>query len=191
MSSESSVPRQKDPTAIVIGTGVAGLAAAIRLANRGYAVDVYEANSFAGGKLSEERIQGYRFDLGPSVFTMPHFLDELFVLSGKNPRDYYSYIPLDPVYRYFFEDGTVLDSFHGKKKFAEKMAAGTEDSAEVIESFLDDVNLKYKLTSEVFLHNSLHRLRNYFTLNVVKSILHFPRLQAMKNMNPTKMYNSQ
>ena len=62
--------------------------------------------------------------MGPSVFTMPQNVDELFTLSGKNPKDYFNYIHLDPVYQYFFEDGTTLESYHGKEKFAEQMAAG-------------------------------------------------------------------
>jgi phytoene desaturase len=169
--------------AIVIGSGVAGLAAAIRVQNLGYSVTLFESNSFAGGKLSEEMIDGFRFDLGPSVFTMPRFLDELFTISGKNPRDFYSYIQLDPVYRYFFEDGTVVDSYNRKKKFAAEMSKKINEKPERIEAFLDDVALKYELTAEVFLYNSLHRIRHYFTKNVFRSILNFSKLQAMKNMN--------
>lgn len=171
--------------AIVIGSGVAGLASAIRLCNKGYGVTVFEANDFPGGKLSEERIDGYRFDLGPSVFTMPRFLDELFILSGKNPRDYYRYIHLDPVYRYFYEDGTVLDAFHQKKRFAEEMAKKTNEKKENIEAFLDDVSLKYQLTADVFLYNSLHNIKNYFSKNVFRGLIHFSKLEAMKVMNDT------
>ena len=70
----------------VIGSGIAGLATAIRLKSRGFNVDVFEANEYPGGKLAEKNGNGYRFDLGPSVFTMPHLIDELFELAGKNPR---------------------------------------------------------------------------------------------------------
>lgn len=173
--------------AIVIGTGVAGLASSIRLACKGYQVTVFEANGFPGGKLSEEWIDGYRFDLGPSVFTMPRFLDELFLLSGKNPRDYYKYIHLDPVYRYFFEDTSVLDAYHGKKHFADEMSLKTGEPHENIAKFLDDVAMKYKLTANVFLFNSLHTWKHYFTKSVFKGILYFSRLQANKTMNNVNM----
>ena len=63
--------------AIVIGTGVAGLAACIRLAVKGYAVFAYEANSYVGGKLSQLNHGNYRFDAGPSLFTMPHYVDPI------------------------------------------------------------------------------------------------------------------
>ena len=75
-------------SAIVIGSGIAGIASAIRLANRGYTVSVFEANSYPGGKLSEISLGEYRFDAGPSLFTLPHLVDELFELSGLNPKDY-------------------------------------------------------------------------------------------------------
>ena len=91
--------KENGKSCAVIGSGVSGLAASIRMRNKGYKVTVFEANSFPGGKLSSESNQGYRFDMGPSVFTMPQFADELFTLSGKNPRDYFRYERLDPVYR--------------------------------------------------------------------------------------------
>ena len=112
----------------VIGAGVSGIAVAIRLRNKGYDVTVYEANAFPGGKLSSETYNGYRFDMGPSVFTMPEYVDELFHLSRKNPRDFFNYTSLDPVYRYFFEDGSVLEAMHGKEQFASVMAGHGSDS---------------------------------------------------------------
>ena len=123
-------------TCAVIGSGIAGLAAAIRMANRGYAVSVFEANEAVGGKMGQINEQGYRFDTGPSVLTMPEYIDELFLLSQKNPRDYWNYNQLDPVFNYFFNDGTVIQSFHGKEKFAEEVASKTDDDAASIIKFL-------------------------------------------------------
>lgn len=167
----------------IIGAGVSGLAAAIRMRNKGYKVTVFEANSFAGGKCSTESKDGYRFDMGPSVFTMPQYVDELFYLSGKNPRDHFNYIPLDPVYKYFFEDGTTLDAWHGKEKFAEQLAAKTKDKKEDILKYLDKTEVIYNLTDEVFLKNSLHRLKNFFTWPVAKGILNFGKIGAFDTMN--------
>jgi phytoene desaturase len=167
----------------IIGSGVSGLAAAIRMRNKGYRVIVFEANSFAGGKLSSESNKGYRFDMGPSVFTMPSYVDELFVLSGKNPRDHFNYVKLDPVYRYFFEDGTVLDAPHGKKQFAREMAKKLDEKEETILKYLDNTEYVYNLTADVFLHNSLHKLRNFFRKPVLKGLLNFPKIGAFQTMN--------
>ena len=175
--------KENNKKAAVIGAGVSGIAAAIRLRNKGYAVSVYEANSFPGGKLSSETNKGYRFDMGPSVFTMPHYVDELFKISGKDPRQHFNYIHLDPVYRYFYEDGTMLDAYHGKEKFAEQLAAKTKDKKEDIINYLNKTETIYKLTEEVFLQNSLHRLRNFFTWPILRGILNFGKIGAFDTMH--------
>ena len=66
---------------VVIGSGIAGLSAAIRLRVAGHEVDVIEANAYVGGKLSEIRMGDFRFDAGPSLFTMPHWVNELYELA--------------------------------------------------------------------------------------------------------------
>ncbi len=81
--------------ALIIGSGIAGIAAAIRLALKGYAVEVFEANSYPGGKLSEITLGNYRFDAGPSLFTLTEQVDELFLLAGRNPEDYFKYEKLN------------------------------------------------------------------------------------------------
>ncbi len=175
--------KENNKKVAVIGAGISGIAAAIRMRNKGYRVTVFEANPFPGGKLSSETNKGYRFDMGPSVFTMPHYVDELFELSGKKPRDHFNYIHLDPVYKYFFEDGTALDAYHGKEKFAEQLAAKTNDKKEDIARHLEKTGTVYGLTEEVFLHNSLHRLKNFFTWPVLKGILNFGKIGAFDTMH--------
>ncbi|HEX8517626.1 MAG TPA: 1-hydroxycarotenoid 3,4-desaturase CrtD [Bacteroidia bacterium] len=167
----------------IIGSGVSGLAAAIRMRNKGYKVTVFEANSFAGGKLSSESRNGYRFDMGPSVFTMPRYVDELFELSGKNPREHFNYMQLDPVYRYFFEDGTILDAYHGKEAYSREMSKKLDEKESTIKNYLDNTEYVYHLTADVFLHNSLHRLKNFFRKPVVKGLLNFGKIGAFETMN--------
>lgn len=175
--------KENNKTCAIIGAGVSGIAASIRMRNKGYKVSVFEANSFPGGKLSSEVNKGYRFDMGPSVFTMPQYVDELFELSGKNPREYFNYIPLNPVYKYFFEDGTVLDAYHDKEDFAAAMSKLTKDSKEDIIRYLNKTDKVYDLTAEVFLHNSLHKLKNFFTWPVLRGFLNFGKIGAFDTMN--------
>ena len=108
---------------IIIGTGIAGLATAVRLASRGHEVEVFEANSYPGGKLSDFSLQSksqpesfYRFDAGPSLFTMPQYVEELFDIAGVPIGDYFSYIKTDVVCQYFWEDGTELTGYANSKK---------------------------------------------------------------------------
>ena len=92
--------------AIIIGAGIAGLAAAVRLRKQGFKVRVFEAAAFPGGKLREFNSKGYRFDYGPSLFTMPHLVDELFSLFEENPNDSFRYIRKENICNYFWSDGT-------------------------------------------------------------------------------------
>lgn len=92
--------------ACVVGSGIAGLASAIRLREKGYDVSVFEANAYPGGKMHAEIYEGYRFDLGPSLFTLPHLVDELFELCGVNPKEHLPYIQKEVLCNYFWEDGT-------------------------------------------------------------------------------------
>ena len=175
--------KENNKKCAVIGAGISGIAASIRMRNKGYDVTVFEANPFPGGKLSSESNKGYRFDMGPSVFTMPAYVDELFELSGKDPRKHFNYEKLDPVYQYFFEDGTTLESFHGKEKFAEFMAEKTNDKKEDIIKYMERTETIYNLTEEVFLKNSLHRLKNFLTWPVLRGILNFGKIGAFDTMH--------
>ena len=76
---------------IVVGSGIAGIATSIRLAQKGYDVHVFESNAYPGGKLSAFKLGAYRFDAGPSLFTMPHFVEELFELCDEDPQMHFEY----------------------------------------------------------------------------------------------------
>ena len=93
----------------VIGAGIAGLATAVRLAVAGHPVTVFEAGATFGGKMHQFSLPGgYRFDAGPSLFTLPQLVDDVFRLAHREPTDYFRYERLDPITNYFFADGTRL-----------------------------------------------------------------------------------
>jgi phytoene desaturase len=100
---------------VVIGAGVGGLAAAIRLAQGGHRVVVHERAPVAGGKLGVYERDGFRFDTGPSLLTLPQVFDGLDL--GLRP------IPLDPVVRHVFPDGAVLDSSPDHQVFLDRIGA--------------------------------------------------------------------
>ncbi|HEU4990112.1 MAG TPA: FAD-dependent oxidoreductase, partial [Gemmatimonadaceae bacterium] len=95
--------------AVVIGAGFGGLAAAIRLRALGYDVTVLEALDQPGGRARVFRRDGFTFDAGPTVITAPYLIDELFTLVGRDPRDYFDLMPVDPFYRILFPDGATFD----------------------------------------------------------------------------------
>ncbi|MCP1662151.1 MAG: phytoene desaturase [Methanocalculus sp. MSAO_Arc1] len=98
-------------TVVVIGAGLGGISAAISLQEAGYRVRVYEKNAHVGGKLNVRQKDGFSFDLGPSILTMPHIFEKLFTGAGKALGDYIPIRRLDLEWRCFFEDGRHLDLY--------------------------------------------------------------------------------
>ena len=96
---------------VVIGAGLGGMSAAIMLARSGFRVTLLEKNSHLGGKLNLLDTHGFKFDLGPSILTLPHIFDPLFEQDGKKLQDYVKLRRVDPQWRNFFEDGTVVDLY--------------------------------------------------------------------------------
>mgnify|MGYP003945196299 CR=1 FL=1 len=168
------------PKAIVIGAGIAGIASAIRLSVKGYEVDVFEANSKPGGKLAEIKMNGFRFDAGPSLFTMPQYVDELFKLAGKNPTDYFEYIKLKEICRYFYEDGLRLNASSDLDEFAKEIEEKTDSTAKEVERYLNKSKTIYDVTHRVFLERSLHKLKSYLHWDTFKSIFHFGQIDAFR-----------
>ena len=97
------------PTALVIGSGFGGLAAALRLKAKGYEVTVVERQSDLGGRARVFQRNGFVYDAGPTVVTAPFLIDELFELFNRNPEDYFKTVPVEPWYRFRFNDGETFD----------------------------------------------------------------------------------
>jgi len=161
----------------IIGSGVGGLSTAIRLKLKGFEVDVFESNSYPGGKLSEFRLGGYRYDAGPSLFTMPDNVTELFKLAGKNPKDYFQYETVEIACRYFFEDGTKLIAWADKQKFAEECERELQVPKEVVLDFLEHSAKQYEITAHIFMQQSLHKLKTYLSASTFLSFLQLYQLE--------------
>ncbi|RKD20112.1 phytoene dehydrogenase [Pelobium manganitolerans] len=166
----------------IVGAGLAGIATAIRLACKGYQVRVFEANSYPGGKLSAFEQGAYRFDAGPSLFTMPQYVDELFTLAGKNPRAYFNYQKLEEICHYFWDDGVQLRAFANKDEFAAEVEKKTKSTALELKKYLNKSKEIYGITHRVFLEQSLHLLKTYTNSNTAKSFLNIGKIDAMRTM---------
>lgn len=93
----------------IIGGGLGGLAAAIRLQSMGFQTTIFEKRDMPGGRAYVFHDNGFTFDAGPTVITAPHCLEELFELSGRKLSDYVELLPVEPFYRLMWEDGYVFD----------------------------------------------------------------------------------
>jgi diapolycopene oxygenase len=158
--------------AIIIGSGIAGIATSIRLACQGYDVSVFEKNEYPGGKLSSFTLGDYRFDFGPSLFTMPHFVDELFALAGENPRDHFQYKRKEIGCKYYWEDGVRLNAYGDNNRFLEEVDNTLGVPKHQLQNYLEQAQKKYNRTVSIFLEKSLHKLDTYLNKATVKGILH-------------------
>ncbi len=166
----------------IIGSGIGGLAVAIRLALRGCSVTVFEQSATPGGKISTLTSDGFRFDTGPSLFTLPALVEELFMLAGKNMNDYLRVDSLPVTCNYFFPDGFQLRAWSDKEKFVNEVEnAGIERT--VIEKYLARQSYVYNNTSDFFLFNSIHKISTYTGEAGRKSLGALYRLDALKSMH--------
>jgi phytoene desaturase len=166
----------------IIGAGIAGLATAVRLQKQGYAVTVFESAEKAGGKLSETYLAGCRFDLGPSLFTLPELVEDLFAVAQEPIAEYFSYKKLPILTNYFYEDGTKICAYSNPQKFANEIAAKTTDKAQTILDFLEKSKEKYELTADIFLKQSLHKLTNFLNFKTIYAICNIYKLDAFRTM---------
>lgn len=167
----------------IIGAGIGGLSLGIRLACQGEKVEIFEKNSFPGGKLSSMEKDGFRYDAGPSLFTLPTLVDELFVLAGKNPRDYFNYQRLPEICKYFWEDGTQLSTKENPSDTAQEMAKVLGENQEQISDFLLGLKKKYDIISELFLESSLQELSTWTSKKALKGYLNIPSLGLFSKMH--------
>lgn len=167
---------------LVIGAGVSGLAASIRLATQGHQVDVIEARSGPGGKIDEWRSGGFRFDTGPSLFTWPELMEDLFRSAGARMQDYIPTHRLSLITRYFFSDGRRLDAFAQPEDFAAEMEKVLGEPAKNVLSYLNEAKWLFKKTQAVFLENSLS-FKKIFSAQYLRAYPALPRLQALRSLD--------
>lgn len=178
--------------AIVVGSGIAGLATAIRLRRLHYEVEVFEASETIGGKLGEIEENGFRWDSGPSLFTMPHFIEELFQLAGREMKDYIPYQRKDTICNYFWDDGERFSMSAELEQSYQAMSDLFGEPKEKIRKYFENSLTKYQLTAPIFLESSLHKLSSYFNKSTLKALLNTPKLDiniSLHDLNQREFNN--
>ena len=167
----------------VIGAGLGGLSAAIRLAHLGHSVKVFESNSIAGGKASSFTRNGFRFDMGPSLLTMPFVLEELFTSVNENINDYLQLERLDPACKYFYPDKTTIHAYADINDFAEEVSKKTKDSSKAVLKYFQYSKRIYDLTSELFLFKSFSDISTFTNLKALKTLINLKALDTFRSMH--------
>ena len=155
---------------IIIGAGIGGLATAIRLAAAGEKVVVLEQNSTVGGKMGQLAEGGFRWDTGPSVITMRHVLQDLFAAAGRQLDDYLTLLPVDPLTRYFYPDGTVLDVTRSLPELMAQIAALDERDVEGYLAYLAYAARLHRITGPVFIYDQPPTWRSIFKVSPLDAL---------------------
>lgn len=142
-----------DKPVVIIGGGIGGLSAAIRLAAAGKRVTLLEKNAQTGGKMGQVQTGGFRWDTGPSVITMRHVFEDLFTTAGRNLEDYITLKPLEPLTRYFYPDGTVLDASSNISKMAVEIEKLNPRDIEGYLDYLAYAARIHRITGPVFIYD--------------------------------------
>ncbi|MGV2941962.1 phytoene desaturase family protein [Mesobacillus sp. LC4] len=149
----------KNKNVLVIGGGLGGLSAAISLAQAGYNVSLYEKNEHIGGKLNRLEQDGFGFDLGPSILTMPQVFEKLFSASGKSMKDYVPIEKLDHQWRSFFPDGNIIDLYEDLKDMQEKNASLSEKDISEYQDLLHYSKRLYDMTDKTYYKHGVDKTR--------------------------------
>lgn len=140
---------------VVVGGGVGGLAAAIRLAAAGHAVTVFERNPVVGGKLASHSHAGFTFDTGPSLLTLPEIFDDLLAVAGTSLAEVVDLVGLDPICRYRWPDGSSFDHRARLDHAVDAVEAFAPGEGAAFEAWMDHGRKVWEVARRTFLAGPL------------------------------------
>ncbi len=170
-------------TVNIVGGGLGGLSTAIQLRNAGLEVNLFEKNSTLGGKMQEVKSQGYRFDTGPSLLTMPFVIEDLFSAVGKKMNDFVQIEPVNPICKYFWEDGKILNTFSEITKMQSEIANFSKLDSQNYPKFLDYSKRIYDLTAEIFLFQPIHEIEKVLKIKNLPTLFQLPQIDPFRTMH--------
>jgi len=184
---------------VIVGAGLAGLSAALRLAGAGRKVTVVERESVPGGRNGLLNKDGYSFDTGPTVLTMPDLIADAFACVGEELKDWLDLIPVSPLYRGFFDDGSQLDVHANTDAMQEEIRKTIgADEAAGYGKYVEFVTKLYKYEMKDFIDRNIDSPLNLLTPNLAKlvAIGGFRKLapkvnQYLKDPRTQKIYSFQ
>lgn len=171
----------------IIGAGLGGLSAAIRIASAGFPVDVYEQNCAAGGKASVVSGDGFIFDSGPTLLTMNFVIEDLFSSAGVRMKDYIRLHHMKIICRYFYGDGTILDAHSDRQKFSDEILKKTLDKPSSLSKYFDYCEKIYSVIGEPFLSQDIHSIKTYLNKGSIKALFNLKKIDAFRTMHSANL----
>ena len=184
---------------LIVGAGLSGLSAALRLAGAGHEVTILERESVPGGRNGLLKKSGYSFDTGPTVLTMPSLIEDALNCVGERLEDWLELKPLSPLYRAFYADGSTLDVHADTAKMEDEIARVIGgDEAAGYRKYVDFVTKLYKYEMNDFIDKNIDTPLNLITPNLARLIAigGFRRLapkvsQFLKDPRTQRVYSFQ
>jgi phytoene desaturase len=151
-------------SAVIIGAGIGGITTAIFLAKEGYKVSVYEKNSGPGGRCGQIVRDGHRFDLGATIYLMPEIYREVFQSLGITPEESFESVPLETLYRVYYEDGTQIAFTTNKDKLREQLESIEKGSFEKSQIMQQEGYKLFQLAINKLIGRNFYTLFDFVTL---------------------------
>ncbi len=174
----------KQKKVLVVGAGVAGLSAAIRLQNAGYEVEIFEKTDKCGGKMDQIKKDGYTYDVGPTLVMMPAIYKEIFEIAGKNPDDYIKLKKLNPMYDVYFNreefthyslSSDLGDLMKIMEKKGGKVASG-------FINYLSDIYKRYLVALKYFITRSFRSWKDFYNPKMIHQALKLKTFDSADSM---------
>jgi phytoene desaturase len=180
-----SLPKEQQATAIVVGAGVAGLATAAHLAQRGLKVTVLEKNTRPGGRCDRIEREGYHFDTGPTLLVMPHLYESEFKQLGLSAFEALDLQQVDPTYHLYFEDGSTLALTSDLRRLGEQLERFEPGASAKLLNYLSQGGRNYELALERLVQRDFRRATDFFNLRNIPLLVqvqaltrHYPAMRA-------------
>ncbi len=180
---------QSSKKAIVIGSGIAGMAAAIRLAVQGFEVKVFESNESPGGKLTSFESNGFLFDAGPSLFTQPENIEDLFTYAKEPIESYFQYSQVEVSCKYFFENKKTITAYSDKEKLTKEFVDKLGEEPSAVINYLNNAEKLYQNIGSIFLNHSLHKSATWLHPRVIKALSSIKFGYLFSNLNKYNQNN--
>jgi len=165
----------------------------------GYDVHVFESNAFPGGKINSSKYGAYRFDKGPSVFTGPNYLKEIYDLCGEDFSEF-GLVPLKTSFNYFFNDGVRIQLSNNREEIVEEICEKLGEDKQDLNAYLDKAAKNYQAIAPMFIEASLHSWKNYTGKAFFKALgrlskyklfstMHEENQKAFQNPKTVQLFN--
>lgn len=167
--------------AIIVGAGIGGLTMAIRLARKGWQVEIHEARNYPGGRLGFVEGDGYRFDLGPTIVLMPDVFRSFFAELGMNMEDHLTFKQLDPNYRLHFADGTHFDASANLQRMMNEIARISPSDLNGFMKYLAYMYRRYRIARHDFIEQPMLSVKELLNPVVIKKLIQLHTLRSMNH----------